>query len=169
VELEESAYKMALENLALNPQASLHIMGGDVRQIRDLLPAGSFDCVISNPPYFPVGSGKIANAYRSEVTLTLKELCQAAAWLLPSGGTFALVHRPERLCDIFWELRSHGIEPKRIQFVRHKAESPLSLVLVEGRRGGKPGLTYLPDLVQFHSDGSETEAYRAAYHRGENL
>ncbi len=169
IELDDAAYAMGLENLALNPHAQVDLIQGDVRQIRQLLPAGSFDFVISNPPYFPVGSGKAANAYRSELTLNLRELCEAAAWLLPSGGTFALVHRPERLCDLFWELRSHDMEPKRIQFVRHKAESPVCLVLIEGRRGGKPGLTYLPDFIEFHSDGSETEVYRAAYHRGGHL
>lgn len=169
IELDDTAYAMGLENLALNPGAGLTLLQGDVRNIPQFLPAGSFDCVISNPPYFPVGSGKAANAYRSELTLTLKELCRAAAWLLPSGGTFALVHRPERLCDLFWEMRSHGMEPKKLRFVRHKRESPVCLVLIEGRRGGKPGLTYLPDLIEFHSDGSETEDYRAAYHRGESL
>ena len=169
IELDDTAYAIGLENLSLNPQIKLTLIQGDVRQIREILPAGSFDCVISNPPYFPVDSGKVANAYRSELTLTLNRLVEAAAWLLPSGGTFALVHRPERLCDIFWEMRSHGIEPKRLQFVRHKADAPVCLVLVEGRRGGKPGLNFLPDFVEFHPDGSETESYRAAYHRGESL
>ena len=169
IELDDAAYEMGLENLALNPQVSLKLLQGDVRQIRELLPAGSFDCVVSNPPYFPVGSGKAANAYRSELTLTLSQLVEAAAWLLPTGGYFSLVHRPERLCDIFFEMRSHSIEPKRIQFVRHKAESPVCMVLVEGRRGGKPGLIYLPDFIEFHPDGSETESYRAAYHRGGSL
>ena len=169
VEIDETAWAVAQENIALNGLQRMQVLHGDVRELRGLLPAGSADCVISNPPYFPVNSGKVANAYRSELTLNLRELCEAAAWLLPSGGTFALVHRPERLCDLFWEMRSHGMEPKRIQFVRHKAESPVCLVLIEGRRGGKPGLTYLPDFIEFHSDGSETEAYRAAYHRGEDL
>ena len=169
IELDDEAYAMGLENLALNNCPRLKLIQADVRQLREFLPAGSFDCVISNPPYFPVGSGKSANAYRSELTLTLRELCEGAAWLLHSGGSFALVHRPERLCDLFWELRSHGMEPKRIQFVRHKAESPVCLVLIEAKRGGKPGLTYLPDLIEFHSDGSETDAYRAAYHRGGDL
>lgn len=169
VELDDAAYAMGLENSALNPQVTLKLLQGDVRQIRQLLPVGSFDCVVSNPPYFPVGSGKAANAYRSELTLNLSQLVEAAAWLLPTGGNFALVHRPERLCDIFWEMRKNGIEPKRIQFVRHKADAPVCMVLVEGRRGGKPGLTYLPDFIEFHPDGSETEAYRAAYHRGETL
>ncbi len=167
VELDETAWQLAQENIAANGLDRLSVLQADVRKIQDLLPAGSFDCVVSNPPYFPVGSGKAANAYRSELTLTLSQLCEAAAWLLPSGGRFALVHRPERLCDLVWELRSHGMEPKRIQFVRHTAASPVCLVLIEARRGGRPGLSYLPDLIEFNPDGTETEAYRTAYHRGD--
>ena len=169
IELDETAYALAQENIALNRLERLQVLQGDVREIRQILPANSFDCVISNPPYFPVGSGKAANAYRSELTLNLSQLCQAAAWLLPSGGRFALVHRPERLCDLICTMRECGIEPKRVQFVRHNAQAPVCLVLLEGRRGGKPGLTYLPDFIEFELDGSETQAYRAAYHRGESL
>lgn len=169
IELDEVAHRLAQENIAHNGLERMQALQADVREIRQIFPANSFDCVISNPPYFPVGSGKAANAYRSELTLTLSQLCEAAAWLLPSGGRFALVHRPERLCDIIWEMRRCAIEPKRLQFVRHSAQSPVCLVLLEGRRGGKPGLTYLPDLIEFEPDGTETEAYRAAYHRGESL
>ncbi len=171
VELDETAHRLALENIDRNGlQGRLSSVPGDVRAIRALLPAGGFSCVISNPPYFPVGSGKVSAgnaAARSEQTLTLSALCEAAAYLLPSGGYFALVHRPERLCDVFCAMREHGVEPKRVQFVRHTAESPVCLVLIEGRRGGKPGLTYLQDFCEFTPDGAETEAYRAACHRGE--
>ena len=171
VEIDERAHRLAQENIARSGlEGRLSSVRGDVREIRTLLPAGSFSCVISNPPYFPVGSGRVSGgnaAARSEETLSLRELCAAAAWLLPSGGRFALVHRPERLCDLVCEMRGSGIEPKRIQFVRHSADSPVCLVLLEGRRGGRPGLTYLPDFCEFTPDGAETEAYRAAYHRGE--
>lgn len=173
LELREAAHAIALENIKNNAlEGRLHALLGDVRQIRTLLPANSVDCVISNPPYFAAGSGKLsatAAQARAEETLPLEELCQAAAWLLPTGGRFALVHRPERLCDLFCALRGSSLEPKRIQFVRHRTDCPISLVLLEARRGGRPGLQYLPDLIQFHPDGTETEAYRAAYHRGENL
>lgn len=171
VEIDERAHRLAQENIAANGlQGRLSSVLGDVRAIRTLLPAGGFSCVIANPPYFPVGSGRASRdsaAARSEETLTLRELCAAAAWLLPSGGRLALVHRPERLCDVFCAMREHGLEPKRIQFVRHSADRPVCLTLIEARRGGKPGLTYLPDFCEFTSDGAETEAYRAAYHRGE--
>ena len=174
VELDENACRLARENIALNTLGSrLQVLQGDVRQIRKLLPAGSFDCVISNPPYFPAGSGKVSQQQalaRTELCLNLAELCEAAAWLLPSGGRFALVHRPERLCDIIWHMRRSGIEPQRIRFVRHNAASNVCLVLLEGRRGGKAGLQYEPDFIEFNADGTETEDYRAAYHRtGESL
>lgn len=171
VELDEGAHRAALENIWENALSQrLTAVLGDVREIKTLLKAGSFDCVIANPPYFPAGSGKISqrNAMaRSEETLPLGDLCAAAAWLLPYGGRFALVHRPERLCDIFCAMRENGMEPKRVQFVRHTASAPVCLVLVEGRRGGKSGLCFAADFIEFTEDGAETEAYRAAYHRGE--
>jgi len=167
IELDEKAHQIAMENAAQNALCErLRPICGDVRNIRQLLPASSADCVISNPPYFPLGSGKIASAARSELTLNLSQLCQAAAWLLPSSGRFFLVHRPERLCDIFCALRENGMEPKRLRFVRHKADAPVCLVLIESRRGGKSGLVYEPDLIEFHPDGTPTEAYRAAYQGG---
>ena len=173
IELNATAHAAALENIRKNNLADrLSSLSGDVRRIAELLPAGSFDRVISNPPYFPAGSGKLSkkNALaRSEESLTLPQLCKSAAYLLPSGGRFALVHRPERLCDVFCAMREAGIEPKRIQLVRHKECSPLCLVLIEGRRGGKAGLKFEPDFIEFTPDGKETDAYRAAYGRGDIL
>lgn len=173
VEIDGEAHRLALENIARNGlEGRLSSVPGDVREIRALLPAGSFSCVISNPPYFPAGSGTASRenaAARSEKTLSIGELCAAAAWLLPNGGRFALAYRPERLCDLFCAMREHGVEPKRVQFVRHSADSPVFLALVEGRRGGRPGLTFLPDFCVYTPDGAETEAYRAACHRGEQL
>ena len=168
IELDEQTAHWAEENAKHN-QINFTPIHGDLRQIRSLLPASSMDGCISNPPYFPVGSGKqaagsLARA-RSEETCNLEDLTAAAAWLLPTGGTFVLVHRPERLADLIWQLRSHQLEPKRIQFVRHKDKSPVNLVLIEAKKGGKPGLAYEKDLILFHDDGSETDDYKTLYHR----
>ena len=55
VELREDACRLALKNLRMNAlEARLCVQRGDVRKIGSLFPAGSFDCVISNPPYFPL-------------------------------------------------------------------------------------------------------------------
>lgn len=168
IELQEDAVRTARENAAAN-HLDFSVLHGDLRAIRSLLPAGSMDCVISNPPYFPVGSGKPADGplaqARSEETCSLAQLTQAAAWLLKYGGRFVLVHRPERLADLMCQLRAHRLEPKRIRFVRHQAASPVNLLLLESRKGGKPGLSYEPDLILWNDDGSETAEYRRMYHR----
>ena len=118
------------------------ITTGDLRE--NLLPAGGFDLVISNPPYFPVGSGASGGPFRSEEFCTLEQLCTQAARLLKNGGRFSLCHRPERLCDLMCTLRSCGLEPKRMQFVSHSPSHTPSLVLVEAIRQGRPGLEVLP-------------------------
>lgn len=150
VELDAAAHALALENIRENGlQARLTALHGDVRQLRALLPAASFDCVVANPPYFSVGSGKQAASVpsaRSEQTLPLDALCAAAAWLLRHGGRFFLVHRAERLCDLLCALRAAGLEPKRLRPVRSGAGAA-RLVLLEGRRGGRPGLTLEPDQL----------------------
>lgn len=168
IELDDEAASAAQKN-AQQCSERFSVIQGDLRQVRHLLPAGSMDCCISNPPYFPIGSGKQAEGplgrARSEETLTLSQLTEAASWLLPTGGRFVLVHRPERLADLIWELRKALLEPKRIRFVRHQAATPVSLVLLEAKKGGKPGLSYEPDLVLFSPDGTETPEYRTIYHR----
>ena len=124
---------------------------GDLRENAALPAAGSMDYALSNPPYFPAGSGASAagearQAAREEVGCTLADVCAAAARVLRWGGRFALVHRPERLSDLFCTLRAHGLEPKRLRFVASSAENAPSLALVEARRGGNAGLSVEPML-----------------------
>ena len=161
-----AAVQAARDNGVEN-RVDFQVLAGDLRSIETLLPPGGFDGCVANPPYFPVGSGASgarANA-RSEVTLTLKELCRAAQWLLTYGGRFALVHRPERLADLMEALRAHQLEPKRLRLLRHRAEKPPSLLLLEAKKGAKPGLVWEPDLILRDEDGRESAACRALYHR----
>lgn len=108
------------------------------------LPAGKFDLVVSNPPYFTVGSGKSGGSFRSEEFCTLRELCTSAARLTKNGGRFALCHRPERLAEIMTCLCEAGLEPKRLQLCAHSPRHTPYLVLIESVRQGKPGLMVLP-------------------------
>lgn len=137
VELDLLSAQTARDNLLKNGLAG-EIMEGDLRKVN--LPAGGFDLVISNPPYFPVGTGISGGHARSEECCTLDELCAAAARLVRNGGRFALCHRPERLTDVLCTLRSHNLEPKRLKLISHSPGHPPSVILVEGVRQGKPGL-----------------------------
>ena len=167
IELMPQAAALAKENAKVN-ELPFSVIEADLRKIRELLPAGCMDGVVSNPPYFPVGSGFAAKGIlaqaRSEETCTLSQLTEAAGWLLKTGGRFVLVHRPERLADLICSLRQAKLEPKRVRFVRHSAQLPVSLVLIEARKGGKPGLSYEHDLI-LQDDQGETPEYQRMYHR----
>ena len=148
----------------------LHFHCADLRSIRGVLAAGDYDLVVCNPPYYPAGSGPQApdgdrRTARSEVSCTLEDICGAASYLLRWGGTVCLVHKPERLTDLLVALREADLEPKRLRFVCTRPERSPSLVLVEGRRGGKPGLTVEAPLILQTADGMPTAEADAMYFR----
>ena len=95
---------------------------------------------------------------------TLEDICHAAAYLLHWGGSFCLVHKPERLTDLLCTLRDHGLEPKRLREVCKTAGTAPSLILLEGRRGGKPGLSIEAPLV-LQDGGAPTAEVDAIYFR----
>lgn len=148
----------------------LAVRVGDIRQIRELLPPTAFDLVVCNPPYYPAGSGHLPEsearrAARAETTCTLEDVCAAASYLLPWGGRFCLVHKPERLADLCCALRGAGLELKRLRPVCSRAGAAPSLLLAEGRRGGRPGVEILPPLVLQNQDGTPTAELDAIYFR----
>ena len=100
--------------------------------------------IVSNPPYFSVGSGKSGGPARSEETCSLDDLCAAAARLIKNGGRFALCHRPERLADVICTLRAYRLEPKRLKLLSHGPGHPPSLLLIEAVKQGKPGIKFEP-------------------------
>ena len=143
---------------------------GDLRDIRSLLPAGGFDLAVCNPPYYPAGAGKLPAAEalrsaRSEEGCSLEEVCAAAAYLLRWGGTFCLVHKPERLADLCCALRERGLEPKRLRLVCRRAGDAPSLLLLEARRGGRPGLDIAAPLCLEEADGRPTAELDRIYFR----
>ena len=108
-------------------------------------PPGSFDLVVSNPPYYAPGSGKDGGPARMERE-ELDTLCRAAARLLRNGGRFALSFPTERMADLFETMRRWDLEPKRMKLLSHTPTKPPYALLAEGVRQGKPGLQVLPCL-----------------------
>ena len=162
LELDNNAHETALKNIAANNLVHrLSSICADLRQIpREL--TGRFDICVSNPPYFTAGpASKLTNA-RREDQCTMEQLFTAAAKALRYGGDFFLVHRPERFAQLCACAGNAGLEPKQLCLLRHKTDGPVSLVLVQCRKGGKPGLLWQEEALR-HSDGTPTDYYRALY------
>ena len=146
VELAEALARRAERSAALSGLSGrMTVVNGDIREFRALFPdGGRMDAVAVNPPYLPVGSGEeslcdLRRLARHEVACTLEDVLRAAAWLLRTGGRFYMVYRCGRMVDALCEMRAAEIEPKRLTYVQAAAKPP-SLFLIEGKKGGAPGL-----------------------------
>lgn len=172
LELLPEAVALAKRGAAENGlEDRLTFLQGDLRD-REALPAGQFDLAVCNPPYYPVTSGALTEksarqTARAEVNCTLADVCAAARRALRWGGRFCLVHKPERLTDLLCALRENGLEPKRLRLVCITAGAAPSLVLLEGNRGGKPGLSAEPPLVLYTPEMAPTKELDRIYFREE--
>ena len=89
---------------------------------------------------------------RHEIFGDICDFCHSGARLLKFGGTFAVVYRPDRLIDLIAAMRREGLEPKRMTFVHADRNSEPSMVLIEGKKGGKSGLVLTKPLIIYKDD-----------------
>ncbi len=148
IELDPLAADLARQNLAENGLTGT-VVTGDLRE-EGLLPPDAFHLVISNPPYFRVGSGKSGGRARMDETCPVEDLCRRAGKLTRTGGRFAVVYRPERLAELFAALHAARLEPKRMELLSYDRKKPPYAVLVEAIKDGGPGLEVLP--MRFQSE-----------------
>lgn len=171
IEIQQPSFLLAQENIRLNRlSARAFAYHADLRALPETLVPGSFDVVVSNPPYMKAGSGLVTENLalqkaRMEVDCTISDVCRAAARLLKFGGSFSLVYRPDRLAELFSALKENGLAPKRMRMVQNKVDAEPSLVLLEARKGGKDGMAHLPALLIRNEDGTESAEVRAIYRR----
>lgn len=131
---------------------------------------GGFDAVVSNPPYFrrnsaiPSASGDRYIA-RHETTADIGDFARAAAAMLKDSGSFYLVHRPDRLADIFSALREAGLEPKEMQMVVPAEAQAANIVLIHAVKGAGAELRMLPQIAVHTPDGGYTDDIMRIYER----
>ena len=150
VELEESAHLAALANIRRNAlEPRMQSICADLRSVSERFSPCSFSCCVSNPPYFSGGpAGKKTPFARREDTCTPEELFRAAAWALT---------------ELIARASEAGLEAKRLRLVRHRPDSPVSLVLLQLRKGAKPGLQW-EEITLRGSDGTASPVWQEIYH-----
>ncbi len=165
IELSEASHQAALSNIDANRLNSrMESICTDLRRISEVIKPGTFDVCLSNPPYFSGGpTSKAVPQARREDTCSTQALFAAAGYALRYGGDFFLVHRPERLAELCAQASAVKLEPKRLRLIRHKAGGPVTLILLQCRKGGRPGLVWEESSL-FDESGSPTAQYKKLYH-----
>lgn len=155
IELQEDAVSRAKRSVVLNRlEDSIRIVRADIRDLSGDFAAGSFVVVVTNPPYRPPASGRIApgaerGAARHELAGGLTDFLRTAAFLLNNGGRFFIVYLAERLAELCDEMRTFRLEPKRLRLVHSRRGEAAKLVLVEGRKHARPGVKIEAPLIVY--------------------
>lgn len=172
LEIQEELADLASRNVALNCLDSrVTMVCGDIKTAERYFKAGQFDVITSNPPYMKQNGGLINPSdtkalSRHEITCTIEDITEKTAWLLAPGGQLALVHRPQRLVDIVWCMRKHGIEPKYLRFVHPSRDKKPNLILIKGMKGGKAELKMMEPLYVYDDKGKYSKEIDEIYERG---
>lgn len=164
IELDENAHRTALHNSNANGlSARLGSICADLCSIQSLIAPGSYSCCVSNPPYFAAGPQSHLPLARREDSCSMEDLFTSAAWALKYGGDFFLVHRPERLAQLCSCASRNQMEVKRLLLLRHRENGPITLILAQCRKGGKPGVILEEAALQDEA-GNPTAYYQELYH-----
>ena len=165
MELTEVAHTAALDNIRANGLNSrLESICADLRSFDSCFAPGSFSCCVSNPPYFTGGpASKQTPLARRDDCCSPAELFRTASAAIKYGGDFYLVHKPEKLAQLIAQGALHQLEAKHLRLVRHRDGGPIALILLQFRKGGKPGLI-IDEFSLFDSQNMPTAYYREVYH-----
>ena len=171
LEIQEDMVEMANRSSVLNNTTDIvKFVHGDLKDKSLLDSLGKFDVLTVNPPYKLNNAGiinpndKLAIA-RHEVMCALEDVIVAARRLLKDNGRMFIVHRPERLADIFGLMRKYKIEPKRVRMVQPNTKKAPNIVLVEGQRDGGAFLKWEETLYVYDDNGKYSEEIDRIYGR----
>ena len=174
IEIQKASMDRARRSVELNClNGRIEILCGDVSKVlrnNEENLEGTFDMVVSNPPYVAMGSG-IRNANgpkyvaRQETTATLDDFVKTGALLLKDKGHFVMVHRPSRLGELIFSMKTHGIEPKTLRFVSPLENEPPNILLIHGIKCGGRELEVMAPLIVYETRAKYSKELRNIYER----
>ncbi|MBC5630364.1 tRNA1(Val) (adenine(37)-N6)-methyltransferase [Clostridium sp. NSJ-6] len=171
VEIQEDMVEMANRSSKLNNTDDIvRFKCADLKDKKLVSELGRFDVITVNPPYKLNNAGilnsndKLAIA-RHEILCNLEDVIVSARRLLADNGRMFIVHRPERLADIFGLMRKYNIEPKRVKMIHPSAKKAPNIVLVEGQRDGGAFLKWEEPLYVYNENGNYSEEIDKIYGR----
>ncbi len=163
VEVQKDVAEMAKRSAMLNNlENKFEVINNNILELLNIYENNSFDVIVTNPPYKKMNTGiKNENEKklisRHEILANLEDFINISSKLLKDKGEFYMVHRPERLSDIFFYMRKYKIEPKEIRMVYSNKNIAPKILLIKGIKNGKSFLKFRENLYIYDDDGNYTE------------
>lgn len=171
VEVQEDVCEMASRSAKLNDlDGKFEALNENIKNLEKIYNNNSFDVIVTNPPYKKQNTGVINEEEkklisRHEVLADLEDFISISNRLLKDKGEFYMIHRPERIVDIFFLMRKYKIEPKEIRLVFSNEKNPPKMVLIKGVKNGGQYLKFNENLYIYKDDGSYTDEILKIYNK----
>jgi len=173
LEIQPDMADMARRSVEMNGLSDrLDVVQGDLRQAAELLGRCTYDLVVMNPPYCPLGTGPASPSEtkamaRHSVTCSAQDMARAAFTVLRNGGRFCAIYPADRIQELMDACSDNRLEPKRLRMVQHRVECAPKRLLLEAVREGKKGINWEAPLILYQEDGTYTPEAHAIYYREE--
>ncbi|HAR6087500.1 TPA: tRNA1(Val) (adenine(37)-N6)-methyltransferase [Staphylococcus pseudintermedius] len=170
VEIQPQLVNMAVRSVQYNHlEDRITMVEMDINALIQAYSPAQFDLITCNPPYFKANqtnqhqleAHKIA---RHEIYCTLDDCLRVSNHLLKEGGRVVMVHRAERMLDLFESMRHYRIEPKRLHMIFSKPGKAAQTIVVEGCKGGRQGLDIAPPFYIYDEQGDYTPEMKEIYY-----
>ncbi len=151
VEIQEALFGLMEKNIRINRASNITSLLIDMKELPQRYRPGSFDHVVSNPPFRKPDDGRLCldsqeALSRHEILITLSELLKISRFLLKPGGRFSIVFPSERTAELITNMSIEKLEPKRLRFVHADEKRQARLILAEGVKNGGVEARILPPL-----------------------
>lgn len=170
-EIQPDMADMAARSVRLNHlEERIRVYAADMRRAYEVTGREKLHAVVCNPPYGKLGgvltsATETVSLARHEQDCTINDVAASCAAVLRNHGRLSIVFPAQRLLELCDALREHRLEPKRIRMVCAHVDKPPYLVMVEAMKNARPQLLWLPPLVVYHADGTETDEIKRIYHQ----
>lgn len=147
VEVQKEIYDLAQKSIKHNHlENKITMLNINALDINNYFPNNNFDIITCNPPFFKVdnishtnNNLKLAIA-RHELMITLKDIFKISYNQLKPKGKLYLVHRPERLEEIFLFANQYQFHVKEIEFIYTNPQDYAIMVLLKLVKNSKVGV-----------------------------
>lgn len=158
VEIQKTKADLLIENIALNNIENIELINDDLNNID--FKENSLDYIITNPPYYKI-TDNIGNKEeeflisRQEKYLKLEDIFAFANKTLKDKGKLFMIHKPERMVEIF--NKSGNLKPKRVRFVESRVYEKPQFILIEFVKNARDGLKIEDPLVIYEGNSYSKE------------
>jgi len=162
IEIQSPLADLAIRNVTENKlQKKIQILCQDMTRLSVNEISGPADFIVCNPPFRKLNSGRInpveqRAVARHEIKTNLSEILRTAQRILKIGGRIALIYPGERMAELLIRMHSTGIEPKKVRSIHSKAGDEAKLIVVQGKKGGRPGIRIEPPFIIYNDKGEYT-------------